>query len=316
MSILLSTILVFIGFVLLEKGASFLIDSSSSIAKKFHISEMIIGLTIVALGTSVPELTINLSSTFKGFTDIQIGNIIGSNICNLLLILGVSSIIHNLKFNDETIKHEIPINILLTMLFIIVCNTKQTISFNESIVFLVLFLFFIIYTIILSRKEKKSVVSEDKNNYEKSTIKNIFFIILGVIILKFGGDLVVDNSINIARYFNISEKIISLTIIAVGTGLPELVTCIVASLKRSNDLLIGNIMGSNIFNILFILGTSAMIKPITYNLSYNREMLILFVSNFLLIVYVITKPRKEMSKLNGILSLVLYIGYIVTLFNY
>lgn len=319
MSILLSIILIIIGFALLIKGADFLVDSSSNIAKKFHIPEIVIGLTIVSIGTSLPELMVSVKSALSGHSDMSVGNVVGSNVCNLLLILGLSATIRRLKFKKETRLIETPICLALTIIFGILCNTGNGISRPEAIILLVLFTMFIIYTIIMGIKgeefDKEDEETEELIEYKKqsSMLKNIVFIILGIIALKFGGDLVVDNATIIAEHFKISEQIISLTIVAIGTSLPELVTSVVAAIKGNSDISIGNILGSNIFNMALIMGVSALINPITYNTAYNFEIGVLIVANIVLALFPIIPPKGKMSRRNGILYLLLYVVYTVVL---
>lgn len=316
---ILSIFLIIIGFALLVKGADFLVDGSSSIAKKFHIPEIIIGLTIVSIGTSMPELFVSLTSALEGHSDMSMGNVIGSNIANLLLILGLSTVIRPIKFQKETRLIEMPMCLILTIIFMILCNTGEGISKIEAIILLILFIIFIVYTIIMGKKgeqfDKEDTIIELRTEDNKiSVLKSIIFIILGIIGLKVGGDLTVDNALIVARYFNISEKIISLTILAVGTSLPELVTSVTAAIKGNSDIAIGNIIGSNIFNMLLIIGVSAFINPILYNTSYNLEMVILILGILLLSLFPIIPPKNQMNRLNGLIYLIMYVVYMMMLF--
>lgn len=315
----LSIIFIIIGFALLIKGADFLVDGASNVAKKFHIPEIIIGLTIVSMGTSMPELFVSATSALNGSADMAIGNIVGSNICNLLLILGLSAFIKPVIFQRETRLIEIPICLIVTIIFTIFCNTDGTISKVEGIILIVLFLLFIIYTIIMSKKGNKFDGTEESNELKVqdkpiSITKNILFIIIGIIGLKIGGDLTVDNATNIARMFNVSEKIIGLTILAVGTSLPELVTSVTAAIKGNSDIAIGNIVGSNIFNILFIIGVSALITPLAYNFTYNIQMVILIAATIILALFPAIPPKNEMSRMNGLIYFILYLVYLAILF--
>lgn len=315
---LLNILLIIIGFILLIKGADFLVSGSSKIAKKFHIPEIIIGLTIVSIGTSMPELFVSITSAVEGYSDLALGNVIGSNICNLLLILGLSSVIRPIKFQKETRIIELPLSLLLTIIFWIICFSNNFISKAEGILLLVLFLGFIIYTIYMglhgdkSEKKSQEVLKEEKGKF--FIFKNIVYIIIGIIALKYGGDFVVDNSVEIAELFNISDAIISLTILAIGTSLPELVTSVTAAIKGNSDIAIGNIIGSNIFNMLMIIGVSASIKPITYNPSYNIQMIILLIAIVFLALFPFIKPKNEMSRGNGIVYIITYIVYMILLF--
>lgn len=315
---LLNVLLIIVGFALLIKGADFLVSGSSKIAKKFHIPEIIIGLTIVSIGTSMPELFVSITSAVEGYSDMALGNVIGSNICNLLLILGLSSVIRPIKFQRETRIIELPLSLILTIIFWIICFSNNFISKAEGIFLLVLFLGFILYTIYMglqgdkSEKKSQEVLKEERRKF--FIFKNVVYIIIGIIALKYGGDFVVDNSVEIAELFNISDAIISLTILAIGTSLPELVTSVTAAIKGNSDIAIGNIIGSNIFNMLMIIGVSASIKPITYNPSYNIQMIILLIAIVFLALFPFIKPKNEMSRGNGIVYIITYIVYMALLF--
>lgn len=313
-------ILIIIGFIFLIKGADFLVDGSSNIAKKFHIPEIIIGLTIVSIGTSMPELFVSTTSALEGYTDMAMGNIIGSNVCNLLLILGLSSMIKPVQFQKETRLIEIPMCLILTLLFVGLCNTGNGISRIEAGILIFLFILFIGYTIYMGKKgqefdEIKETKKERKKLEEIPVFKNVIYVILGIVLLKFGGDFTVDNAIIVAKNFGLSEKFISLTILAVGTSLPELVTSVTAAIKGNSDIAIGNIIGSNIFNMLLIIGVSALITPIIYNTSYNVDLSILVGSLIVLALFPIIPPKNEMSRANGLIYFLAYVGYIILLFN-
>lgn len=312
-------LLIILGFVLLIKGADFLVDGASSLAKRFNIPDIIIGLTIVSIGTSMPELFVSSTSAMNGSSDMAIGNIIGSNLCNLLMILGISTIIKPVKFQKETRLIEIPLCLIITIIFAIFCNTSGTISRIEALILIFLFVLFIIYTIIMGKKGKEfdaeNAIIEIKEDNKPLSLKNsIILIVLGIVGLKIGGDLTVENATNLARMFNVSEKIIGLTILAIGTSLPELVTSVTAAIKGNSDIAIGNIIGSNIFNILLIIGVSAIISPLTYNFTYNIQIAILVLSTIVLSIFPIIPPKNEMSRFNGLIYLIIYIIYMVILF--
>ena len=325
MEIILPAILIIIGFVLLIKGADFLVEGSSDIAKRFHIPEIVIGLTIVSIGTSLPELLVSLNSATKGYSDMSLGNVIGSNICNLLLILGTSASIRRLKLKKETRYIEVPLCILYTIIFTLLCNTSNMITRVEAVILILMFSAFIGYTVAMGIKGEKydeeAPIDEDddvekaaKEKDPGSLWRNVIQILIGIVALKFGGDFIVDNAIIIAEFFNISEKIISLTIIAIGTSLPELVTSVVAALKGSSDISVGNIIGSNIFNMTFIIGVAALIKPITFNIEYNIDLIILFVASIGLFLFQYIPPKNMMSKRNGVMYLAGYVAYMISLF--
>lgn len=312
----INILLILVGFVLLIKGADILVDGSSAIAKKLRISEIVIGLTIVSIGTSMPELFVSTSSALQGSSDISIGNVIGSNICNLLLILGISSLIHPVKFHKETKMIENPMSIILTVIFLVMCNINQDINRIEAIILLLLFIGFLTYTVIMGKKSQDEEILETSLEDAKkiNVVQNVVLILLGIVGLKIGGDLVVENAKTIATALNISEKIIGLTIVAIGTSLPELVTSVTAAIKGDSDIAIGNIIGSNIFNLLFIIGTSAVITPITYNISYNFDLIFLFIAMILMCIFPFIKPKDVMSRSNGAIFTILYIIYMIILF--
>ncbi len=315
----LSIVLIIIGFALLIKGADFLVDGASNVAKRFHIPEIIIGLTIISIGTSMPELFVSITSALDGYPDMAIGNVIGSNIVNLLFILGLSSIIKSVAFKRETRLIEIPICLFVSIAFMIICNIGQDVSRLDGIILIALFILFIIYTIVMAFKgeefdKEDDNVEEEKEAKKGSTLKDILFIVLGIVALKVGGDLAVDNAVNVAKILGLSEKIISITILAIGTSLPELVTSVSAAIKGKSDIAIGNILGSNIFNMLLIIGTSSLIKPIVYNMSYNKDLIILIAGTAILSLFPLIPPKNKMSRMNGVIYVIMYLGYMVSLF--
>ena len=309
--------LIFIGFFLLIKGADYLVEGSSQIAKKFHIPEIIIGLTIVSIGTSMPELFVSITSALDGYSDMAMGNVLGSNVCNLLLILGVSAVMRPVNFQKETRLFELPMSLFFTGVFMLLANTGSGISRGEALLLIFLFMLFILYTVFIALRgqdysELKKVSKKEK--LKIPVFKNVFLIVVGVIGLKIGGDLTVSKSVFVAEHFGLSEKLISLTILAIGTSLPELVTSVTAAIKGNSDIAIGNIIGSNIFNMLLIIGVSAFIFPITYNVSYNFDMIVLFISMLFLALFPIIPPKNEMSRSNGLIYLGGYILYLLCLF--
>lgn len=307
---------IIIGFILLIKGADLLVEGASTIAKKFNIPEIIIGLTIVAIGTSLPELIVSLTSALKNHSDIAIGNVVGSNISNLFCILGICAIIRPLKFEDKTIRLEIPFVIFLTSLLYILGNNgnEKIISKMEGVILFTFFILFVFYNIIIVKKNRKNykiIESEIKEN--DFSVKSFFKIILGIIALKIGGDFVVENVSNIATLLNVSEKLISLTIVAMSTSMPELITSAIAVLNNQIDMAIGNIIGSNIFNIVLIMGLTAMINPINYSISYNKEIIIFLIGMLVLAVIPFISKRKKISRLGGVGYICVYISYISNL---
>lgn len=303
-----------------------------SIAKKFKIPVIVIGLTIVAIGTSMPEMVVSTAAAISGHSDISIGNVVGSNIANLLFILGACAIIKPLKFKKQTKLIENFIAIATTIILCLVCMIPNYITQNipvemqtdqplsaiqifqitraEGIILLISFALFIGYTIWISKKAKDE---EDVEIKELSLLKSCLFVLLGIIALKFGGDLVVEHVSAIAKAIGITERVISLTIVAFSTSLPELITSINATKKGEVDMAIGNIIGSGIFNILLILGVSAVISPINYATSYNFDIILLLVATIIFAIFPFVGKKDYMSKGEGIFFILSYIGYLTYL---
>lgn len=311
-------IFIIIGFALLIKGADLLVVGASKIAKKFNIPEIVIGLTVVAIGTSLPELVVSTTSALTGHSDIALGNVVGSNIANLFLILGVCSIIKPLKFKKETVFFENPFVIVVTGLLFFLClnNGGTQISRIEGGVLLLLCVIFILYNVIMAKrgtvKEDEDELQQDSEEPSKiDTYKSILFIIIGILGLKYGGDFVVDNAVVIAQAIGISEKLISLTIVAVSTSLPELITSITAASKGETDMAIGNIVGSQTFNILLIIGASALLSPINYSASYNQDQVLLLAGTTVFALFPFIGEKHKMTRENGILFVIVYIVYMI-----
>ena len=313
------SILLILGFILLIKGADFLVDGASSLAKKFHIPEMIIGLTVVAIGTSMPELVVSVQSALEGHSDIALGNVVGSNLVNMFLILGICAIMKPLRFKKETKYIENPIMLGVTILLFILCKAgieADVISRTEGIVLLLLCIAFIIYNIIMAKRanaKQNEEIQNTENTAEKPIWKSILWIVIGVASLKLGGDFVVDNAVEIASFMGISEKLISVTIVAIATSLPELVTSVVATRKGETDMAIGNILGSQIFNIVLILGVSSVLSSIPYSGIYDRDMWILLGGSSLLCLFPFIGKKNEMTANKGIFFVVVYGLYMANL---
>ena len=315
-----------IGFVLLIVGADIFVEGSSSLAKKFKIPTIIIGLTIVAFGTSMPEASVSISAALEGKNDIAVSNVIGSNILNLLVVLGASALICPVKSNDTAIKHEIPFSIILTAVFgaIIACGIKlpegmagiqAVLNSNfkiERLGGIVLLLFIIYYVYRQVKNALKSMKSgeiqdEEDEGQPVALSMALKMMVLGLFAIVMGGDYVVNNACIIAENFGMSEHFIGLTIIAIGTSLPELVTSVIAARKGESDIALGNVIGSNVFNIAFVLGSSATISPITVNIiSVYDVLILLFVS---LLSWYFAKTQKRFSRWEGLTMLILYAVY-------
>ncbi len=313
-------IFIIIGFILLIKGADFLVKSATSIAKKFGLSEMLIGLTVVAVGTSLPEIFITITSAIEGHSDLIIGNAIGSCICNFLLVIGMTSLVKPVKFDKRIIKVHLPISFITTIVLLFLANTDklgeaQTITRMQGMVLLLYTAVYIIYTIYEEKKLKnekidEEIIKEVKSKETNSISTIIVYMILGIVGLKFGSDFVVDNSIWIAKSVGLSEKFIGMTIVAVGTALPEMITGIVAARKDETDLLLGNITGSNILNLCLLIGIGAIINPLTFLTDFNSSMIILLIITICLQLVVMINKKSELNRKIGFFLIIAYIIYI------
>ncbi len=308
-------VLVILGFFLLVKGSDYLVDGASNIAKRLHIPKIVIGMTIVAIGTSLPELVVSTTAALSAHSDIAIGNIIGSNITNLLFILGSCSLIKTLKFHKETIYYENFFMLISgVLLFILGISSKvENMNFigrGEGLFLLALCFLFLLYNLCISIKNSKNNNDETE---KKSIILSVFKIIVGIVALKLGADIVIDNITYFAKMIGVSEKVISLTLVAFSTSLPEFMTSISATKKGDVDIAIGNIIGSNILNILLIIGLTAFICPITYSKTYNKDMIWLMLSSLLFIIYPFIGKKSSMTPFKGIIFLAIYILYVFEL---
>lgn len=305
-----------VGFVFLIYGATFLVDGAASLAKKYNISNIVIGLTIVALGTSSPELVVNLMASLQGSEDVALGNILGSNISNIFLILGVSALIFPLTVNNNTHWKEIPLALLAALVLGITANDAiidghglSFITRSDGLILISFFLLFMHYAFSIAK------LSNDEEYAIKvfPVAKSWLMIVGGIVGLVLGGKWIVDGAVVIAASLGMSEALISLTIIAIGTSLPELATCVVAAVKKNPDIVIGNVIGSNIFNIFFVLGISAVIKPLPFNRVLNFDVYTGIIACALLFVFLLFPRRKVLERWQGGVFVTIYVAYIVAL---
>lgn len=312
---ILEIILLVVGFVVLILGADRLVSGASALARKHRISELAIGLTIVAFGTSAPELVVNLVASVEGHADIALGNVMGSNLFNLLFILGISGLIIPLAVQSSTVKKEIPMALLSGGLLFLLANDVlwsdgNALSRLDGIILLAGFAYFLYYVIRMQPAlQPEQAVEQPIYPVWKMWV----YMILGLGGLVLGGNLIVNNAVLIAQAFGMSEKIIALTIVAVGTSLPELATSIVAALKKNTDIAVGNIIGSNIFNILLILGLSSVIRPLAYNTQYNIDIYIMSAGTIVLLLAMFTSKRKVLDRWEAAVLLAGYLAYMVYL---
>ena len=312
-------ILLLIGFVFLIKGAGFLVDGASSLAKKFNISNLVIGLTVVAFGTSTPELFVNLFASFNGTTDIAIGNIVGSNIVNILFILGIAAIIYPLKVGRGTIWKEIPMSLMAALLLLIMANDSMvdglgfnTLTRSDGIILITFFIIFLYYTFGIAKVQN--------NNDESQIVLKVYsglastgLVALGLVGLVLGGKWIVDSATIIAANLGLSDALIGLTIVAIGTSLPELATSAVAAFKKNTDIAVGNVVGSNIFNIFWILGISSVIKPLPFRPELNFDLWVVVAASALLFGWMFLGKRHTLERSQGVIFVLLYILYIAVI---
>lgn len=302
-------VILIIGFILLMKGADFFVDGACAIAKRFGISEMVIGLTIVAMGTSLPEAAVSLAAAWKGNADISVGNVVGSNILNILIILGITSVITELMIQKNTIRYEMPFLILITAVLLFM-GMDGEIAFYEGIILWILFLVYLGYLFKISKSETTDRI-EIENKQGMSVLKSIVFTLIGLVMIIAGSDFAVDAASAIARIIGLSERFIGLTIVALGTSLPELVTSVTAARKGSADIAIGNIVGSNIFNILFVLGTTALIISVPFQIHFRVDTMIAIGAAVLL--WICSMRNCRLGRKAGAVMLLTYAGYFVYL---
>ena len=307
MNFVLQIVFLALGFFLLVKGADWFVDGASGLARKLGIPQLVIGLTIVAMGTSLPEAAVSISAALRGNAEITIGNIVGSNILNILIIPGVTALIATLKVADSTVRYEIPFMIVATFVLLWLGYTGGQVTWLEGVILWVLFLLYLRYLYMMAKKGKK----EEREAEQLSTAKIIGLILAGVVMIVAGSNFAVEGASNLAKALGISQRFIGLTIVALGTSLPELVTSVSAARKHNADIAIGNIVGSNIFNILFIVGTTALITPVTFASGFVVDTLIAAAVGILLFVCV--ARTKELRKKAGIVMLLAYILYFLYL---
>ncbi|MBN1803952.1 MAG: calcium/sodium antiporter [Sedimentisphaerales bacterium] len=304
-----------VGFAFVIKGADLLVEGAGALAKKFAVSDLVVGLTIVAFGTSLPELAVNIFAAVKGSTDIAIGNILGSNIANILLILGISGIIYPLTVTKGTVWKEIPLSLLAAVLLGILANdmlidgaAKSRLSRIDGLVLLCFFIIFIYYSYSISNRadDTKTLFPEKKYGMKKIS----YMIFSGLLALIFGGKFVVDGAVYLATALGISQSTIGLTVVAVGTSLPELATSAVAAYKKNPEIALGNVVGSNIFNIFFVLGISSIVRPLEFGAKSNRDIGVLILSGIMLFVFMFTGKRHKLDRWEAGLFLAIYAVYI------
>ena len=304
-----------VGFAIVITGASFLVDGACALARRLRVSDLVIGLTVVAFGTSLPELAVNVFASIKGSTGIAIGNILGSNIANILLILGVSGIIYPLVVTKGTVWKEIPLSLLAAIILGILANDKlidnaqsSALTRIDGLVLLSFFVIFIYYSFTIAKRIEGAEALLPRK--ELTTRKVIALIVFGLAALILGGKFVVDSAVNLANVLGVSQSTIGLTIVAVGTSLPELATSAVAAYKKNSEIALGNVLGSNIFNVFFVLGASSLIRPLPFPPRNNFDIGIVVVASILLFVFMFTGKKRKLDRWEAGLFLAIYSVYI------
>lgn len=309
MQILISLLIMVVGFILLIKGADWFVDGAAGIAAKLGIPQLVIGLTIVAMGTSAPEAAVSISSALKGNAEITIGNIVGSNIMNILVILGLASAITAIRVAKSTVNYEIPFMIAITVLLLFFGYTGNAVNFIEGIILWLCFILYFIYLFMMAKGSREK--EEENTGKQKNAWLLVLLILVGMVMIVVGSNFTVDGATKIAKIIGISERFIGLTIVALGTSLPELVTSVTAAKKGNADIAIGNIVGSNIFNILFVVGTTALITPVAFASNFIIDMIISALCGVILWLGVFKK--KQLGRPVGIFMLICYAAYFVWL---
>lgn len=322
MELLKAILILVIGFVLLIKGADFFVEGSSSVAKKFHVPAMLIGMTIVAMGTSLPECAVSVTASLANNNSLAVSNVIGSNIFNLMVVCGACALFSPLTIRQDTLKKEFPLSIICAALMLVLGYIGMTLGHIDGIIFLVLFVGYLLWMIQSAKKARAAVLSDpaqsgqieqtefvEENIAILPTWKSLVFIIGGMIAIKSGGDFVVNGASSIASSMGLSQTLIGLTIVAMGTSLPELVTSLVAAKKGEVDMALGNVIGSDIFNILFVLGIATAISPISFLMENVIDIILLIIMSVIVLAFAWTK--QQINRKEGILMLLMYAAYMV-----
>lgn len=300
-------LLLVVGFILLIKGADYFVEGSAAVAKKLHISTFIIGMTIVAMGTSAPECAVSITASLKNSNELAISNVVGSNMFNLMVVCGICALMMPLTIEANTLKREFPFSILVGILLLAFGAWSMNVGHIEGVLLLVLFAAFLYYMIRSAQKNKQEESEEEIKDLPMS--RSIFYILIGIVAIAGGGDLVVDSASNIAAYFGMSQTLIGLTIVAVGTSLPELVTSVVAARKNQLDMALGNVIGSNIFNVLLVIGIAATISPIAVTTENIIDLIAMTVMSLLVLLFLVRD--KKINRWQGVVMLLVYVGFIV-----
>lgn len=311
MSVAVQLLFLVVGFVMLVKGADWFVEGASKVAEKFGIPQLVIGLTIVAMGTSLPEAAVSTSAALKGSAEITIGNVVGSNIMNVLLILGLTSVISPLAVQKSTVRYEVPMVIGASALLAGMGLTDGWVGRTDGLILLAGMVLYLLYLLRMSKKGQAVIEEGEQADKNDSLFKLVLLILIGGVMIVLGSDITVDAATALARIFGMSERLIGLTIVAFGTSLPELVTSVTAAIKGKADIAVGNIVGSNIFNIFFVVGVSAVITPVIYAPNFLVDSIVCIVTGCLLWLLVVRKNK--LQRHGGVIMLLCYVGYFIYL---
>ncbi|MBO5283518.1 MAG: calcium/sodium antiporter [Lachnospiraceae bacterium] len=311
MQIALQVLLLVVGFTMLIKGADWFVEGASKIADKFGIPQLVIGLTIVAMGTSAPEAAVSITSAVKGSAGITIGNVVGSNIMNVLVILGITAVIRAIAVQKSTIRYEIPFTIGITVVLAVLGLTDNRVSRLDGAILWALFIVYLLYLLRMAKKGQDVIEDVPELSEKDTPLRMILMVLIGAVLIVWGADITVDAATELAKIFGMDDRLIGLTIVALGTSLPELVTSVTAAIKGKADIAVGNIVGSNIFNILFVVGTTALITPVTYSASFMVDSIVVAATMVLLLLCVL--PKKKLGRVGGLVMLAGYAAYFVYL---
>lgn len=321
MTLLIDFGLILLGFVLAIVGANYMVDGSSSIAKRLHVSDLVIGLTIVSFGTSAPELIVSSISTYQGNPDIAIGNVVGSNIVNVFVILGVSAMIYPITIQSNTVWKEIPLSLLAALVLLVTVNdfyfdgkTVSSLNRIDGFIHLAFFVIFLYYSFYAAKAGDAGGATSDEIPHMPIK-KAVIFVVGGIAGLFFGGKFLVDGAVSVAKAFEVDDSIIALTILGIGTSIPELATSAVAASKKNSDIAVGNVVGSNIFNIFFILGVSATIAPLPFNTIMNIDLFMVVLASVLMLIFTFIGSNRKITRWEGLVLVLVYISYIIYLLN-
>ncbi len=312
---MINYLFIFIGLILLYLGGNWFVEGASALAKRLGISSLVIGLTVVAFGTSAPELIVNIMASFQGNSEMIFGNIIGSNLFNTLLILGLAGVMAPLYVQSSTVWKEIPLSMLAVLVLLVISNkialADESINVLTKVDGLILLFFFLIFVYYIFESIKNNKASLPNNIEKHSEIKILLMLISGLTSLIIGGRMTVDGAVSVASDMGISDFLISSTIVAAGTSLPELVTSVSAALKKEMDISMGNIIGSNIYNIFLVMGISSMISPVLVPIGVNTDLIILTMATFLCFIFMFTGEKHKLEKWEAIIFVTMYIGYTI-----